>query len=99
MSDILQFIDNLDAETIDEYNKTCYLVNDMNLSADTTNNTINFILHNDQKDTIKICTNVENFQNYTVGYKMIDCAGHGKKKKRRKYLECKNFTSSETSAK
>ncbi|MCH5191585.1 MAG: hypothetical protein J1F23_05410 [Oscillospiraceae bacterium] len=97
MSDILRFIDNLDVETINEYNKTCYLINDMNLTADTNN--INFILHNDRKESMEISTSVKNLQDYIVGYKMIDCVGHGKKKERRKCLECKNFTLSKTSAK
>lgn len=99
MSSVLHFIDELDAETINEYNKTCYLVNDMNLTADTNNNTISFTLHNDKKEPIEICTNADNLQSYIVSYKMIDCAGHGKKKERRKCLECKNFTPSEANAK
>ena len=56
-------------------------------------------MHNDRKESIEICTNAENLQNYIVGYKMIACDGHGKKKERRKCLECKNFTPSKTSAK
>lgn len=98
MNDIINFIDELDAETINEHNETCFLVNDMNMTADDKNN-IKFTLHNDKKESIEICTNAENLQNYIVGYKMIACDGHGKKKERRKCLECKNFTASQTSAK
>lgn len=98
MSSIFNFIDELDAETVNEYNETCHLVNDMNMTADDKNN-IKFTLHNDKKESIEICTNAENLQNYIVSYKMIACDGHGKKKERRKCLECKNFTPSQTSAK
>ncbi|MCM1114324.1 MAG: hypothetical protein NC397_02375 [Clostridium sp.] len=98
MSSILHFIDELDAENINKYNETCYLVNDMNMTADDKNN-ISFVLHNDKKESVKICTNAENLRNYIVGYNMIVCDGHGKKKERRKCLECKNFNPSKTSAK
>lgn len=98
MSSILNFIDELDAQTVNEYNKTCHLLNDMNMMTDNKNN-IKFTLHNDKKESIEICTNPKNLQNYIVSYKLIACDGHGKKKERRKCLECKNFTLSKTSAK
>ena len=38
MSSILNFIDELDAQTVNEYNKTCHLLNDMNMMTDNKNN-------------------------------------------------------------
>lgn len=99
MRGLLQFVNELDAETINEYNDSCHLINDMNMTADVESDTIYLVLHNDKDESLEVLTNVENLQKYIVGYKMIDCIGYGKKKERRKCMECNNFTPSQTSAK
>ncbi len=99
MNDILEFINALDAETINEYNDECFLINDINLRADNNCKEIHFSLHDPNGDPLNITTTANKLCNYIVGYEMIRCNGHGKKKERRKCIECKNFTPNVENAK
>ncbi|OJU18677.1 MAG: hypothetical protein BGN88_09400 [Clostridiales bacterium 43-6] len=99
MRDIIEFIAELDVETINEYNDRCFLINDINLSADDVGENIYFTLRKSNGEILNITARADELQNYIIGYEMIRCDGHAKKKERRKCIECGNFTPSETSAK
>ncbi|WML34398.1 hypothetical protein [Clostridium sp. OS1-26] len=99
MEDILQYIKSLDCEKIDDYNCEALLHNDIGLKADINGNDIHFVLRNNDGDLLEECMPWDKLENYIVGYNMIKCDGHGKKKERRWCGSCMNFIPIEGSAK
>lgn len=91
MSDILDFIENLNCEEINELNEEGLLNNNIGLKSDINGKAIHFELRNESGDILKKSVPVEDLQKYIVGYEMIRCDGHGMKKERRKCISCKNF--------
>lgn len=99
MRDILTFIENLNCEEIDDYNSEGILHNDIRLKADVNGKDIHFILRNDNGDLLKKCIPYDELENYIVGYNMVKCEGHGKKKEIRRCGSCESFTPIEGSYK
>lgn len=91
IEDLLDFIKRLDAETIRDYNETYDLINDMKINANE-DNTISFVLCSDEGEKLNISIPSEDLSDYIVGYKIIECVGHGKKKETRRCRECLNFS-------
>lgn len=91
MSDILDFIENLNFEEIDELNGEGLLNNNIGLKSDINGKEIHFELRNGSGGVLKKTVSEEELHNYIVGYEMIRCDGHGMKKERRKCSSCKNF--------
>lgn len=99
MSDILDFIENLNCEEIDELNGEGLLNNNIGLKSDINGKEIHFELRNGSGGVLKKTVSEEELQNYIIGYEMIRCDGHGMKKERRKCSSCKNFQPIEGCAK
>lgn len=97
INSIINFIDSLDSETIIYNNETLYLINDISLDANIANNTISFVLSSNAGKTIHIRINSGELINYVVGYRIIECNGHGKKKETRKCCKCNYFKAYENS--
>lgn len=99
MENILQYIKFLDCEQIDDYNAEGILNNDIRLKADINGRDIHFVLRSNSGDLLEKCIPCDELRKYIVGYNMIKCDGHGKKKERRRCNSCKNFIQIEGSAK
>ncbi len=87
---LLNFIKQLDAETIRDYNETYSLINDIALNAND-DDTISFVLSSNTGQK-QITIPSENLIDYVVGYQIINCMGHGKKKETRRCHTCLNFS-------
>jgi len=99
MRDILRYIEGLNCDEIDDYNSEGLLHNDIRLKADVNGKDIHFALRNNNGDLLEKCILCDELENYIVGYKMVKCDGHGKKKEMRHCISCENFTPIEGSAK
>lgn len=99
VEDILQYIKALDCEGIDDYNAEGLLNNDIRLKADINGKDIHFVLRNNNGDLLEKCIPCNELENYIVGYNMVKCDGHGKKKEIRRCGSCENFIRIEGSAK
>lgn len=99
MKDLLQYIENLDCEEIDDYNSEGILHNDIRLKADINGKDIHFVLRSNNGDLLEKCIPCSELENYIVGYNMVKCDGHGKKKERKHCSSCENFIPIEGSAK
>ncbi len=91
MKDILSFIENLNCIEIDDLNKEGLLNNNIGLRADINSKELQFELINKTGDILKKVIPENDLQKYIVGYEMIRCDGHGKKKERKKCSSCENF--------
>ncbi len=99
MKDILQYIKALDCEGINDYNAEGLLSNDIQLRADINEKDIHFILRNNNGDLLEKSIPCDELENYIIGYNMVKCDGHGKKKERRSCGSCGNFIEIKGSAK
>lgn len=99
MEDILLFIKELNCQNIDDLNEEGLLNSNIGLRADINGKDIHFELKNEEKETLVKTIAEDDLQKYIVGYQMIRCDGHGKKKERRKCYSCQNFEPMETGAK
>lgn len=91
MEDILNFIENLDCEEIDAFNEEGLLNTNIDLKSNINSKEIYFELKNNKREILRKTIPDEELQKYIVGYEMIRCDGHGKKKERRRCESCKNF--------
>lgn len=99
MEDILLFIKELNCQNINDLNEEGLLDSNIGLRADINGKDIHFELKNEEKEILVKTIAEDDLQKYIVGYQMIRCDGHGKKKERRKCYSCQNFESMETGAK
>lgn len=99
MEDILRFIENLNCQEINDLNEEGLLNNNIGLSADINGKDIHFELKNEKKDVLVKKIQEGDLQKYIIGYQIIKCNGHGKKKERRKCHSCQNFKPIESGAK
>lgn len=91
MEDILWFIENLNCQEINHLNEEGLLNNNIGLRADINGKDLHFELKNEKGDILTKTIPECNLQKYIVGYQIIKCDGHGKKKERRKCNSCKKF--------
>ena len=91
MEDILQFIKNLDCKEINELNEEGLLNSNIGLKSDINGKEIHFELKNERVDILRKTILSTELSKYIIGYEMIRCDGHGKKKERRKCNSCQNF--------
>ena len=99
MEGILNYMKNLDHETIDDFNEEGLLDTTCALRADINGKHIHFTLRNPNGEFLNKRILPEELENHITGYNMVKCEGHGKKKERRQCISCKNFTPSEVGAK
>lgn len=99
MEDILGFIENLNCQEINDLNEEGLLNNNIGLRADINGRDLHFELKNEKTDILSKTILEDDLQKYIVGYQIIRCDGHGKKKERRRCDSCKNFEPIEGSAK
>jgi len=99
MSDILEFIENLNCEEINELNEEGLLNSNIGIKSDINGKDIHFELRDESGNVLKKTVHEKDLQKYIISYEMIRCDGHGIKKERRKCISCKNFQSIEGNAK
>ena len=99
MEDILFFIKELTCQRINELNEEGLLNNNIGLRSDINDRDLHFELRNGEKEVLAKTIPEGDLEKYIVGYQMIKCDGHGKKKERRKCYSCQNFKPMETGAK
>lgn len=99
MEEILLFIKQLNCQQINELNEEGLLNNDIGLRADINDRDLHFELRNEGGEVLAKTIPEGDLEKYIVGYQMIKCDGHGKKKERRKCNSCQNFEPIEGSAK
>lgn len=99
MSDIMEFVENLNCKEIDRLNEEGLLNTNIDLKSDVNGKEVHFELRNESGDVLKKTVAEKELQKYIVGYEMIRCDGHGMKKERRKCSSCKNFQPIEGCAK
>lgn len=99
MEDILLFIKQLNCQNINDLNEEGLLNNNIALRGDINGKDIHFKLRNEEGDILVKTIPEYDLQKYIVGYQMIRCDGHGKKKERRKCYSCQKFEPIEGGAK
>lgn len=99
MEEILFFIKGLNCNRINELNEEGLLNNSIGLRADINGRDLHFELRNGEKEVLAKTIPEGDLEKYIVGYQMIKCDGHGKKKERRKCNSCQNFEPIKGSAK
>lgn len=99
MEEMLLFIKELNCQRISELNEEGLLNNNIRLGADINDRDLHFELRNEEKEVLAKTIPEGDLEKYIVGYQMIKCDGHGKKKERRKCNSCQNFQPIRVSAK
>lgn len=99
MEDILRFIESLNCQEINDLNEEGLLNSNIGIRDDVNGRDLHFELKNEKKDILAKTISADDLQKYIVGYQMIRCDGHGKKKEHRRCKSCKKFEPIEGGAK
>ena len=100
LKSIHRFIDELtDKDNLAAYYEETFIIDDIDLGVSPDGKTLNFTLHDIDKNTLEKCIHPSVLSNYIVGINIIDSVGAGRKKEHRKCSSCKHFTPNSNNAK